>query len=203
MKKLKEKLPIVLSATALLVVLFGATPLGEAARNAIPPLANRSNFATNAGAVNGIKASRFAQPGYLVALNRAGKFPPSVGQVGPRGLPGVAGPAGPAGAAGAAGATGVTGASGPPGVSSYEIVNANTGSNSSSPKNQNVTCPSNKKVLGGGAEVGNPNSHPNVALDASEPNGNNGWMGSAHENSVGDANTWTVKVWAVCANVTT
>ena len=191
MKKLKEKLPIVLSATALLVVLFGATPLGEAARNAIPPLANRANFATNSGAVNGIKASRFAQPGYLVALNRVGKFPPSVGQVGPRGLPGVAGPAG---AAGAVGATGPAGASGPSGVSSYEIVNANTNSNSSSPKNQTVTCPNNKKVLGGGAEVGNPNSHPNVALDASEPSGTNGWMGSAHENSVGDANSWSVKV---------
>ena len=203
MKKLKEKLPIVLSATALLVVLFGATPLGEAARNAIPPLANRANFATNAGAVNGIKASRFAQPGYLVALNRAGKFPASVGQVGPRGLPGVAGPAGAQGATGPAGATGAAGPAGAPGVSAYEIVSANSNSNSSSQKDQTASCPNNKKVLGGGAQVSSPNSHPNVALDASVPSGTAAWIGSAHEDSVGDATSWSVKVWAICANVTT
>ena len=73
---MKQRLPLVLSATALLVALLGFTPLGEAARNAVP-------FALNSGAVNGIKASRFAKPGYLVALNRHGKFPASVGQVGP------------------------------------------------------------------------------------------------------------------------
>jgi hypothetical protein len=53
----KKKLPLILSATALLVALFGSTPLGEAARNAIVP---HAKFADNAASVNGIKASRFA-----------------------------------------------------------------------------------------------------------------------------------------------
>jgi hypothetical protein len=193
-KHVKQKLPLILSASALLVVLFGSTSLGEAARSVIPPLAKRANFATNAGAVNGIKASRFVRPGYLVALNRNGKFPAAVGQVGPRG------PAGPQGTAGPQGATGPAGQAGAPGVSAYEQVSSTTNSNSSSPKNQTAACPGSKKALGGGAEVSNPSSHPAVALDASEPSGNSAWVGSAHEvNS--DSTNWSLKVWVVCATV--
>src|SRR5207302_1900704 len=80
------RLPIVLATTALVVAVFGWTPLGQAAQNlagkVIPPLAKKANFAKNAGAVTGIKASRKPKANYLVPLTKTGKFPISVGQVG-------------------------------------------------------------------------------------------------------------------------
>jgi hypothetical protein len=92
----RQRLPLVLSATALLVALFGATPIGDAARNAIP----FALFARNAGKVGGIGASRAPKPGRLLPLGGDRKFPRSVlprGFEGPQGPPGPQGPAGPAG----------------------------------------------------------------------------------------------------------
>jgi hypothetical protein len=80
----------VLSATALVVAIFGATPLGEAAYNVTP-------FARNAGKVNGIRASRTPKPNHLLALASNGRFPSSVAPKGEQGERGLAGPQGPAG----------------------------------------------------------------------------------------------------------
>ena len=77
---MQQRLPLVLSSTALVVALFGATPLGNAARDlvhAIPPFAKKAGYAKNAGAVNGIHASRTAKPGDLVPLDSNGKLPAS------------------------------------------------------------------------------------------------------------------------------
>ncbi|HEX4526500.1 MAG TPA: hypothetical protein VH108_07135 [Gaiellaceae bacterium] len=116
---MKQRLPLTLSALALVVALFGATPLGRAARDltgVIPAFAKKAGYATNAGAVNGIRASRTPQAGYLVPLRADGKFPVSVGQ---------AGPAGPAGSAGVQGPAGPAGASG---TEAYALVDPNGGS---------------------------------------------------------------------------
>jgi len=64
---------------------LGSTSLGGAALNAIVPFAKQAGFAKNAGAVNGIKASKLPRPGSLVPLGKDGKFPQSVGQAGPPG----------------------------------------------------------------------------------------------------------------------
>jgi hypothetical protein len=89
-RRVRQRLPIVLSATALVVAVLGAMPLGEAAMNAVA-------FARNSGAVNGIKASRTPKPGRLIPLGSNGKFPESVIGTGPAGPAGPQGPAGPAG----------------------------------------------------------------------------------------------------------
>ena len=95
-------------ATALALTALAAGPAGGAARRSI------AAFAANAGAVNGIKASRTPKAGRLVPLGRNAKLPASVvpfrrgtrgstgpqGPVGPRGPAGTQGPAGPPGAAG-------------------------------------------------------------------------------------------------------
>jgi hypothetical protein len=89
---MKQRLPLTLSALALVVALFGATPLGRAARDltgVVPPFAKKAGYATNAAAVNGIRASRTAKAGYLVPLKADGKFPVSVGQAGPAGASGT------------------------------------------------------------------------------------------------------------------
>jgi hypothetical protein len=192
---MKQRLPLILSATALVIAVLGATPLGEAARNAIPPFARKAGFATNAGAVNGIKASRFARAGYLVALRPNGKFPISVGQVGPQG------PAGPAGPAGSAGPAGPTGAAGAAGVSGYEVVTQDSAASSSTARGETINCPGSKKVLGGGGGVINAASHLTVALDLTGPiSGNTGWVVQAHEVTP-DATAWALRLWAICANV--
>ena len=91
-----------LCGAALLLVLLAASPAGGAARRSI------AAFAHNAGAVNGIKASRTPKPGRLVPLGRNSKLPSSVVPTarGARGLPGPQGPAGPQGSQGATGPAG-------------------------------------------------------------------------------------------------
>src|SRR5437868_5211475 len=91
---MQRRLPVILSVTALTVALLGTIPAGRAAHaltRAIPGFAKTAGYARNAGAVDGIRASRTARAGYLVALGSDGRFPASVGQVGPPGPPGPAG----------------------------------------------------------------------------------------------------------------
>ena len=100
---MKGRLSVALSTTAPVVAVFGSTPLGHAVAEAVPPLAihaKTADYVTNAGAVNGIKASRQPLPGRLAALGRDGRFPASVGATGPqgpKGEPGAQGPPGPTG----------------------------------------------------------------------------------------------------------
>lgn len=194
---MKQRLPIILSATALLVALFGSTPLGAAARGVagavVPPFAKRSGYATTAGSVNGIKAARTARPGYLVSLQANGKFPVSVGQAGRPGNTGEKGPTGPKGDAGAAGAAG------PPGLSELQVLTAQTGSDSAGLKTIGVDCPSGKKALGGGA-VENASSDP-IAITNTNPKGDGGgWTAQAREINSTSVN-WALTVYAICAKV--
>lgn len=181
-----KRLPLVLSATALAVALFGSTPLGEAAREAIPPLAKKANFAANAGAVNGIRASRTPRPNQLVPLGPDAHFPASVGAIGP---PGPVGPRGDAGL---------------PGLSGLLAVSVSSGADSSSPKTSTATCPSGKRVLGGGATIvgGGPGG---PAITQSQPVGGdaasaNAWTATAYE--VGSYTpSWRLIAYALCASV--
>ena len=118
----KARTIVALAGTALVLTALAAGPAGGAARRSI------AAFAANAGAVNGIKASRSPKPGRLVPLGRNAKLPASVvpSQRGPRGLPGAAGPVGPQGAAGAQGPAGPPGAAGPGAAKLSHDVPANT-----------------------------------------------------------------------------
>ena len=115
-----------LGGAAFLLVLLAASPAGGAAGRSI------AAFARNAGAVNGIKASRTPKPGRLVPLGWNAKLPSSVVPTarGARGLRGPQGPVGPAGPQGPQGATGPAG----PGASKIAFdVPANTPTARSSP----------------------------------------------------------------------
>ena len=85
---MKNRLPLALSAVALVVALVG-TPVSEGALRVV----RTALFAKNAGAVNGIKASRVPRARQLVPLNAHGHFPSSVLAV-PRGEQGLPGPQG-------------------------------------------------------------------------------------------------------------
>jgi hypothetical protein len=68
---MRQRLPILLSASALAVAVLGATPLGHAAGSVVA----KALFAVNAGKVNGIKASRKPKAKQLLALGKDAKFP--------------------------------------------------------------------------------------------------------------------------------
>jgi hypothetical protein len=107
----RRLLALLLCPAGLAIAALTISPAGDAARRSV------AAFARNAGAVNGIKASRTPKPGRLVPLGRNAKLPASVLplQRGQRGAPGPAGPVGPPGPAGPAGATGASGPQGLPG----------------------------------------------------------------------------------------
>jgi hypothetical protein len=220
----KERLPLIFSVTALVVALFGSTPLGHAVSLAVPPFAKHAktaDYAKNAGAVNGLKASKRPRVGWLVALGKDGKFPPSVGQVGPPGPRGPQGPKGdpgPQGARGetgspgrsgpkgATGATGPAGPAGPPGpagdpgprgVSGWQAVTKTLLFGPGVPAAVEVNCPAGKKPLGGGAAAG----IGVLDLYQSAPSGAGGDQGwYAEVRNTWDKSTY-VTFWVICASV--
>jgi hypothetical protein len=207
---MKARLPLLVAVTALAVAVFAPPTVGNAARAGASDVkhalfadrahyarfardavhatkadragkavkARRANFAQNAGAVNAIQASRTPTPNMLLPLDANGKLPSSIGAVGP------AGPPGPAGAVG---------------VSAEQLVTSETSTNSNAVKSQSVSCPSGKKVLGGGAAVSATSN--SLAITRSSPAGDlSGWTAEAQETSV-FAGNWRVTVYAVCAKV--
>jgi hypothetical protein len=208
---MKARFLLLLSLTALVVAVFVPQTIGNAALQAGSSVvkhalfadrarnarfardavhadragrAKRADFAQNAGAVNTIQASRTPTPNMLLPLDAGGKLPSSVGAVGP------AGPVGPAGR---------TGPTGPVGVSAEELVTVDSSSNSNTVKSQSVSCPSGKKVVGGGAAV-NVTSN-SLAITRSFPSaGLTAWTADAQETAA-FAGNWKVTVYAICAKV--
>jgi hypothetical protein len=99
---MNQRLPIALSSAAFVLALFGSTPLGSAAGDAVS---------------SGAKL-----------LSATAKPKPKVLR-GPRGRRGARGPAGPAGAAGVAGPQGAQGPAGPAGAPNPNAVNAQNADN--------------------------------------------------------------------------
>jgi hypothetical protein len=205
----KARLPVVLLATALVIALFGSTPLGHAVVSAVPPLASHAktaDFARNAGSVNGIRASTRPRVGWLVALGKDGKFPASVGvagtqgPVGPAGPAGATGPTGPKGASGSKGEAGPKGATGSPGLSGLELVKNEPSTSIGAFHDTKVSCPAGKVAVGGGAYVFGDGG-PHFTLRNSQPLGDDsGWDASAQ--TIDGYNAyWAVYVYALCANV--
>jgi hypothetical protein len=110
---------------------------------------------------------------------RTADFAP--GQI-PRGPQGPAGPPGPAGASG------------------LQLISGSGVSNSNSPKTQQLDCPAGKKVLGGGGVL--TGSTTNTFLWTSRPtDAGTGWIAAGRESSGGNAGSWAVQTWVVCATV--
>ena len=86
-----KRLPVILSAAALVVAVLGATPLGHAAGrviSTIPPFAKRAdhaNVADNALRLSGHKSSTTGGAGTIPVLDAKGKLPASIGAVGLKG----------------------------------------------------------------------------------------------------------------------
>ena len=187
---MKLRLPIVLSAGALVVALLGSTPLGEAARGLVPPRNSVGTLQLKTGAVTSAKVRNYSL--------RAIDF--RVGQI-PRGAQGPAGPAGPAGAQGPAGPAGPAGPQGPagrPGVSGLQKVFETGAINSTATRSLTATCPAGKLAIGGGAAVV-PTNQAEVALTASYLQSDTTWRASARELDDVGAN-WSINIVVICAD---
>jgi len=148
-----RRLPIVLATTALVIAVFGSTPIGHAVTTAVSPFAThakKADYATNAGAVSRIKASRTPRTGYLLALGKGGKFPASVAAGGPAGPQGPKGDKGDSGPKGSAGPAGPAGPAGAPGVSGWGYYVQGMDIAAKATQEWSVSCPAGQKPLGGG-----------------------------------------------------
>jgi hypothetical protein len=124
---------------------------------------------------------------------RSGETPLNWNQTGLQGLTGPQGEQGPPGE---------------PGISGYEIVSE---ANIPSPirlQDATAQCPSGKKVLGGGAngeraDLGGLIPSPTTIIHASKPTASGtGWYALGDdEQGTSSLAGWTLKVYAVCANV--
>ena len=108
-------------------------------------------------------------------------FAPGQIPAGPRGPAGPVGPAGPAGAAG---------------VSGLERVESTSAVNSLTTKTQTTTCPTGKRLLGGGVRL-NPALAP-LAVQQSFPDNDNVYRVTVREMTATPA-AWSITVYAVCA----
>jgi hypothetical protein len=88
---MRQRLPLVFSATALVVAVFGVTPLGQAAGNLIGKAVPVALFAKNAGKLNGHTSSVAPKAEQIPVLGPDGKLPASIGAVGPKGDQGLPG----------------------------------------------------------------------------------------------------------------
>ena len=106
----------------------------------------------------------------------------------------------PAGPPGPAGPRGVPGPKGAPGVSGLERVDASTSSSSANSKSVVATCPSGKRVIGGGAQATGSGANK-VSINQNFPDSSgNKWNAQAVEvGSTGQS--WQLQSYALCANV--
>jgi hypothetical protein len=151
---MRDRLPLLLSATALVVSVLGATPLGHAAYNAVVPnnsvgaLQLRNGAVTNAKLRGDAVTSGKVLNGSLKAVDfKAGQLPA-----------GAKGDKGDKGNKGDKGLKGDKGAKGDPGLSGYELIRKSTTAPANSSPRVQTICPTGKKVIGGSSGVqGVPN----------------------------------------------
>jgi hypothetical protein len=206
----KSKTATILAATALVVAVFGSTPLGHAAGSVILARSSVGTSQLKKNAVTGAKLRKNAVTGLKVkngtlmkADFKAGQLP--AGPQGPKGDKGDPGPAGGQGAPGPAGPAGPQGVPGTPGgPAGYEVLSATTEFSGADSKSTFVDCPAGKVAVGGGANlVSLAAAAGKVALTASQAKAafgsSPGWFASAQEVIPTDA-SWRLNVSVSCAN---
>ena len=156
---MRDRLPLIMSITALLVAVLGSTPLGEAAFNAIAPSSIGARELRN-GAVTNAKLRGDAVTSGKVLNRSLRAIDFRAGQL----------PAGPPGPKGDKGDKGPKGDKGEPALSGYEIVRQSVTVPANTSTSAQAACPVGKKVIGGAASIqgvpGNASTiHTNLTLD--------------------------------------
>ena len=177
---MNQRLPLILSATALIVALVGSTPLGHAAESVlgqVTPRAKRADFAANAGKLNGHRSSVNPTAGQIPVLDKDAKLPASIGAVGP---------AGPKGDPGPAGATG------------YQQIQRQMSIGGEGFRAEQVDCPNGKSVLGAG-HVFREGDANHLRLTESRPISDRTWRFKI-QNATGEQ-AGAQSIYVVCATM--
>jgi hypothetical protein len=198
---MRARLPLIFSVTALFVALFGSTPLGDAAYQALVPRNSvgtpqlKQNAVTSAKiAPDAIRTGQIVDGSLLTADFKTGQIPQ--GPQGPKGDKGERGDTGPRGPAG------LQGPRGPSGISGWQIV----AERRRIPKQGtgqiwSVLCPAGKKVLGGGVTISPRGGASGFRLLQNGPHDQGaGWEATAFNG--GSSDDVSAAVWAICAFVT-
>jgi len=170
---MRQRVPLVLSATALAVALLGSTPLGHAAGGVVQKVVPRAAFAENAGKLNGRKSSTSPTAGQIPVVGSNGKLPASIVAVTS------------------------TGPKGDPGVSGYEqvvkpLTLVDAGSN-----NYDVPCPGDKVVIAGGWDT--TKTAGAAIVSGSQPKSRSVWTFRVSTPTAGSKD---VSLYVICANAT-
>ena len=146
---LKSKTPTILSAAALAVAVFGATPVGYAAgrlilaKGSVGTAQLKKDAVTGPKVKNGSLTAADLKPGTLGAAPAGPK-----GDTGPKGDPGAQGPKG------EKGDPGDRGPAGPAGISGHRVVLSNGLTlNPGKSASAIAVCPTGEKALGGGFQL--------------------------------------------------
>ena len=146
---LKAKTPTILSVAALVVAVFGATPVGHAAGRLILAKGSVGTAQLKKDAVTGpkVKNGSLTSADFKAGTLSAGPSGPK-GDAGPKGDPGAQGPKGDKGD------RGDRGPAGPSGISGYRVVLSNGMTlNPGQTASAIASCPPGEKALGGGFDV--------------------------------------------------
>lgn len=172
--------------------------------------------ATSKAAKVKVKCPAKVISGKKVTCNLLGNLPRGPrgadGATGPRGQRGQKGEKGARGEKGAKGDTGARGQAGINGVSGYEIVSQtfedveviNSGGQRGLSEVKTVACPSGKRVISGGTDLGTDPGQNGVqrqiTVSLSGPNGNGtGWSSQLFNNSITEDTAIDLRVFAICA----
>lgn len=177
---MRNRLPLILSTTALLVAVFGSTPLGRAAYDAVVPnnsvgTKQLAHNAVTAGKIapNAVRTGHVLNGSLLAADFKAGQLP-----------------SGPQGPKGDKGEKGSKGDQGNPGLAAVEVVRTTATIAAGTYGGTTATCPAAKTVLGGGVNT----SNLSVLTTTSRPLSGQ-WEGRAYNNT---GTGQLIEIYAVC-----
>jgi hypothetical protein len=184
---MRNRLPLVLSATALVVSLLGATPLGRAAYSAVLPRSSVGTLQLKRNAVtaskiapNAIRTGQVVNGSLLTADFKPGQIPQ-----GPKGDKGDKGD---------------KGNDGDPGVSGYELATQTLTPNTNV-RIVDVSCPGGKHVFGGGVSSQSWSTSSGPYVNASGPMSNGtGWEVTIATFDLSSM-TSPITVYAICGTV--
>jgi hypothetical protein len=195
------------AAVCLFVVLGGdsfAAGAVTSAANSITGKDVKNGSLTGADIKNGSLTGKDVKDRTITAADLASGLAPT-------GATGAAGPKGDTGPAGVQGPKGNAGTPGAPGLSGLEIVSSTSSFDSTSYKQNAVTCPAGKTAISGGSSNAAASQPAPLAVVASQPGKNgsaagagqtpDGWFAAMNEESA-FTGSWDVTTYAVCANVT-
>jgi hypothetical protein len=206
------------AAACLFVVLGGDSFAADAVKSAAQSVTGKdvkNGSLTGADIKAGSITGKEVKNGSLTAADLAPGL--TAGAAGAAGAAGTGGAAGAQGAkgdtgpAGSQGAKGDAGTPGPPALAGLEIVSSTSSFDSSTYKQNAVTCPAGKTAISGGSSDTAATQPAPLAVVTSQPGKNgsatsagqtpDGWFASMNEESAYVGN-WDLTTYAVCANVT-